>query len=291
MDWQDHLIELYCSVCEATFKSESHKNLRGSNNWKPKFTDEEVLTTLYYGIQLGLSSLKAIHTLLSTSMRSWFPEIPDYKQFSRRVGNLHSVMADHVECLSSLSEWNGELGFLMDSMPIVSAKRNKDKKRNIDAVCSFGYCASKKMHYYGVKLHMIAERSLSGLPRPNFASISGANEHDLSHFKLLDSTVAECEIYADKAYCHQSYQNDIALEKGVLIATPIKKMKGKENSSWIEAHNKFISHIRQPIESLFADLAKKTDIQRAYKVRSVKGLLAHIYGRLAAYMFTRRVAA
>ncbi|NMC39558.1 MAG: transposase, partial [Bacteroidales bacterium] len=47
-----------------------------------------------------------------------------------------------------------------------------------------------------------------------------------------------------------------------------------------------VSKIRQPIEALFNWLIDKTDIQRASKVRSTKGLIVHIFGRIAAaYIF------
>jgi len=43
-----------------------------------------------------------------------------------------------------------------------------------------------------------------------------------------------------------------------------------------------VSKVRQPIEALFNWLIEKTDIQRASKVGSTKGLLVHVFGRLAA---------
>ncbi len=43
-----------------------------------------------------------------------------------------------------------------------------------------------------------------------------------------------------------------------------------------------VSRVRQPIEALFNWLIEKTDIQRASKVRSTKGLLVHIFGKLSA---------
>jgi hypothetical protein len=47
-----------------------------------------------------------------------------------------------------------------------------------------------------------------------------------------------------------------------------------------------VSRIRQSIEALFNWLIEKTDIQRASKVRSAKGLGVHIFGRIAAaYIF------
>ena len=42
--------------------------------------------------------------------------------------------------------------------------------------------------------------------------------------------------------------------------------------------------MRQPIESLFNWIDEKTGIQCASKVRYYRGLLVHVFGRLAAAM-------
>jgi len=57
-----------------------------------------------------------------------------------------------------------------------------------------------------------------------------------------------------------------------------------ELSAEDQKYSNAVSRIRQPIEALFAWLNKVTDIGDASNVRSSKGLLTHIYGRLAAAM-------
>ena len=42
-----------------------------------------------------------------------------------------------------------------------------------------------------------------------------------------------------------------------------------------------VSNVRQPIEAFFNWLNEKTEIQRVSKVRATKGLLVHIFGKLA----------
>lgn len=70
--------------------------------------------------------------------------------------------------------------------------------------------------------------------------------------------------------------------------TPVKGIKGEcqENKNRDKAANDLfstaVSRVRQPIESFFNWLIQKTDIQRASKVRSSKGLLVHLFGKIAA---------
>jgi hypothetical protein len=72
------------------------------------------------------------------------------------------------------------------------------------------------------------------------------------------------------------------------MLTPVKGVKNQPENikAWDKAFNDLfstaVSTVRQPIESLFNWLIEKTDIQRASKVRSTKGLLVYIFGRLAA---------
>ncbi len=72
------------------------------------------------------------------------------------------------------------------------------------------------------------------------------------------------------------------------MLTPIKAVKGQSYALkyWDRAYNfqfsKAVSTIRQPIEGFFNWLIEKMDIHRASKVRSIKGLQAHIFGKLAA---------
>ncbi|MBN1181160.1 MAG: transposase [Bacteroidales bacterium] len=73
---------------------------------------------------------------------------------------------------------------------------------------------------------------------------------------------------------------------------PIKAVKGQPqtiaqiNKAANDLYSTAVSKIRQPIEALFNWLIDKTDIQRASKVRSSKGLIVHIFGRIAAaYIF------
>ena len=46
-----------------------------------------------------------------------------------------------------------------------------------------------------------------------------------------------------------------------------------------------VSRVRQPTPSLFNWIQEKTHIQVASKVRSSKGLMVHIFGKLAAALF------
>jgi hypothetical protein len=72
------------------------------------------------------------------------------------------------------------------------------------------------------------------------------------------------------------------------MMTPVKAIKGQcqqlknRDKAANDLFSTAVSRVRQPIESLFNWLIVKTDIQKASKVRSTKGLLVHLFGKIAA---------
>ena len=93
------------------------------------------------------------------------------------------------------------------------------------------------------------------------------------------------DLNADKAY--QLSDAKIAESvQGLRVLTLIKKEKGQDylepSDQWLSTA---VSRVRQPSESLFSWLEEKTRIECASKVRSYKGLMVHVFGRLAAALF------
>lgn len=72
------------------------------------------------------------------------------------------------------------------------------------------------------------------------------------------------------------------------MMTSVKAVKGEcqeirnRDKASNDLYSTAVSRARQPIDSLFNWLIEKTNIQRACKVRSTKGLLVHLFGKIAA---------
>jgi len=90
-----------------------------------------------------------------------------------------------------------------------------------------------------------------------------------------------------KGYCDDDLD---ALKEtdNLILFTPAKLVKWETDvirmreQAYRDILSKAVSSVRQPIESLFNWLIEKIGIQSAQKVRSTKGLLLHIFGRIAA---------
>ena len=85
-----------------------------------------------------------------------------------------------------------------------------------------------------------------------------------------------CKAYIDAAWAEQLEKNH-----AVVLLTPRKKHKGDILTSG-DTFSAFVSSLRQPVECLFNWLNRLTNIQSASMVRSLSGLLLHIFARITA---------
>ena len=94
--------------------------------------------------------------------------------------------------------------------------------------------------------------------------------------------------FGDKIYGNVEFWKEMQRVNNSIMLTPIKDLKGQSelekqrNRAYNDLFSKAVSSVRQPIESLFNWLIEKTNIQKASKVRSTKGLLTFVCGRIAA---------
>lgn len=122
--------------------------------------------------------------------------------------------------------------------------------------------------------------------------VTPASEHDLNIRRQNWSNIYNRTFHGDKIYCDAEYLKDMENSCNSRILTPVKAIKNQpeiirqQDKAANDVYSRAVSGVRQPIEMLFKRIIEKTDIQRASKVRSTKGLLVHVFGRIvAAYIF------
>jgi hypothetical protein len=287
---EDKLIEIYFYICEKFEKDLKYCCQRYSNNNEPEFTDQEAMTVYLYIIhQEQRFKCKQIHSFADKYLRSWFPKLPSYSAFNNRINRLSEAFTQIVNpMLTEFMPKDCSLEVsILDSMPIVTCS-GKRVGKVAPELTDKGYCSTKGMYYYGVKLHALAFRRKGHLPFPEELLITPASENDLNVFKQAWSNIENRTFFGDKIYNNVDYFSQIACSQNTLMLTPVKGIKGQSEilKQFDKAANDLfstaVSRVRQPIESLFNWLIEKTDFQRASKVRSTKGLIVHIFGKIAA---------
>jgi hypothetical protein len=233
--------------------------------------------------------IKDIYDFTKKYLLSYFPKLPSYQCFNNRLNRLEGIFTlilREILELQSASALNS-VDNVVDSLPIVICS-GKRKSKVAKEISGKGYCSTKSMYYYGLKIHVNAMVRKGALPLPECIVVSSAAENDLNVFRDNWHGMTGRVFYGDKIYMDEDWFKTFEEQTGSIMLTPVKAVKGMSErlKQWHKAADdlwsKAVSAVRQPIESLFNWLIEKTDIQRASKVRSTKGLLVHVFGKLAA---------
>lgn len=292
-DKDDKLIRIYFLICDY-YNELQYYCERFSNNKQPEFTDQEIMTIYLYVMQHeGHTKIKHIHRFASEYLRSWFPKLGSYQAFNNRLNRLTGAFNRLAETLLT-SSIPGDCILdqsVLDSMPIITCSGKRSAKVALE-VTNKGYCSTKSMYYHGMKLHMLGFRRDSKLPHPEQILFTPASVNDITVYKQAWSNIENRTFFGDKIYMDHDLNQQMILKQNSEMYTPIKGVKGmsdaikKRLKAADDLFSTAVSRVRQPIEAMFNWLIEKVDIQRASKVRSTKGLMLHVFGRLAAAFIT-----
>jgi hypothetical protein len=235
------------------------------------------------------TKIKQIYCFADEYLRSWFPKLPSYKAFNNRINRLSEafrLLTDSLLRTYEPSDCSAQES-LLDSLPVITCSGKRTGKVAPE-LTDKGYCSTKSLYYHGLKLHTLAFRREKQLPFPEQLLITAASESDLNVFRNAWSNIENRTFFGDKIYHDHDFFERVFVTHNAVMLTPVKSIKGQ--SEWEKQHDraandlfsKAVSKVRQPIEGWFNWLIEKTDFQRASKVRSAKGLLVHVFGKLAA---------
>jgi hypothetical protein len=285
---KNQLIQIYLLVCQI-YDNQSSLKYQRLSNFKPVFTDEEIITVYLFGQLNEKFNHRQIHEFIREYWRDWFPALPSYQAFNRRL----NLLADNFQALFAhllpnlyLTRTQSTEDFLVDSMPIMLASGTRSKRARVaPEIAKTGFCATKQINFHGVRLHLLANRQPGCLPTPAKVWFKEGNVHDLVALReIQDELPGAINLFADKAYRDKEFKLELET-RTIKLLTPFKKPKKESLSAGKKLFNKTVSSFRQPIESFFKWLIDKTDIQRASQVRSTNGLLIHCLGKLTFALF------
>lgn len=290
------LIRLYYYLCECYNTELRWHCQRFSNNSFPcneKITDIELLTIYFYcRLYENKHKKTEMYDYTVRYMSSWFPTFPNYSNFNTRINALNPVLLAIVPIIlqdienQDLVKGISQDIVLVDSYPIIlcSAKR---RGKVATELSDKGFCATKNLYYYGVKMHMVARKVDKTIPLMDFISITTASENDLTALRPILPKLEGKAVFADKAYADIPLNQKLLTKQDTYIYTPVKLVKGQsqEERQFKKAADDLfstaVSKVRQPVESLFNWINEKTGLQNASKIRATNALMLHIFGALA----------
>ena len=279
---EHELIELYLLVCHL-YDNQPVLKYQRLSNFKPACTDQELVTMYLFGHLQGHHQQRRSYNYLRRHWLEWFPNLPSYQAFNRRLNNLlpafELLISTAVE--RGLATLPATSDRLIDSLPVMLARGSRASRAKVAReMADSGFCASKDTHYYGVKLHAIGVRRSRLLPLPQLLWIGRASQHDLSALRQAALPLGDYFLFGDKAFACGETQAELQ-RQGTKLVTPYKRRRNEPKTASNGLLSRFVSSMRQPLESLFGWLIQRTNLQNASRVRSTKGLLVHCYGKLA----------
>ena len=292
IDFETLLIIIFVLV-DDWYQKEEKSFKKVSPGAKPEMSDSEILTLALLMDYLPFPGETQFIGFIRANYGTWFPNLLERSQFNRRLRKLGGML----EMLRRT--WVRELGgldgvsLIIDTKPIPvigyrrsksksdfngSASANAKRSSRLAAVCAnaLRYCAARKMKYFGYKLVVLS--TLRGLPIAY--DLVPANTDERQAVEGVIDLVRGCDIYGDKGFIGQDWQESITCSTGNRIWT-IQRCNQQERVS--SALKRLISRVRQRIEGVFHEIQNTGRNPERLLNKTVNGLATHIEAKIASH--------
>jgi len=275
------LLTIIYVMVDDWYQVKGRQLLTGKVGSKPRFTDSEVMTLMiaeeyipYPGETQYLGYMRANHSDL-------FPKLVDQSQFNRRARSLRHL----VEALRR--DWLMELGveqtpmYLIDTkpIPVVGYKRSKSRSA-FQGSADFGYCASRKLNYFGYKLVMIT--TLDGIPV--VYDMVPANTDERQAAEAVLDRITNATVLGDKGFLGVEWQDQMLQQTGTTIVTPKRKNQKIQHPDGFED---LLNSVRERIEGVFHELQNTGRNLERLLAKTVVGLVTRVIAKVTAHLLKR----
>ena len=151
-DKANRLIKIYMYICDMYEQCLKYHCQRYSNNSKPLFSDEEILTIyLFVGHEQKYTRLKDIHNFAKEYLPDWFPGLVSYQTFVYRLNRMTGAVTELSRQLlgSHKPEDCEEDTLIADSLPVMTCTGRNRTGKVATKIADKGYCSTKNQYYQG----------------------------------------------------------------------------------------------------------------------------------------------
>ena len=215
-------------------------------------------------IQLLIESLGNTQNSGYLYLKANYPNLANYverSRFNRLVSALFTVIKT-IRTKMPRNE-NSECK-IVDSFPLVVNKFGRAHfGKRLREYSSYGYCASKKETYYGMKVHVVTD--LYGNPIDYLLTKASVDDRD-ALYELSDMVNIQT-LFGDKGYVG-NISEELKNEKSINLYA---LKRGNSKKPLPKPFRNMISKFRRRIESTFNQLIEHFDIERV-RANSMLGL-------------------
>jgi hypothetical protein len=268
------IIMVYCLVCEH-YQAVIEQHPIRRRGFPPALTDEEVITIEICGEYFGFHQDEAIYDYFRSHYSHFFPQLRERTCFVRQAANLWAVKALLQYRLTCVSGQAADMVQIADTLPLpVCTYTRSGRDRCFKPEADYGYCAAKKLAYYGFKLGLRISRVGMIIAYP----LLPARPHDS---QLLDDLIAGFEgvLPADKGFIDAVRQQTLASKRHVELVVPARKNMVIKPPLPIL---KICSRWRKRVETVASHLTERYHIAQTrahdlwhYQHRLIRKVLSH----------------
>ena len=280
MSIDDFVIAVFCLIDEEMKKILRGKKLR-QRGPAPGLADSEVITMEIVGEFLGKDCDKAIWEYFKSHWLHFFSKIPDRSNFARQAANLHVVKRMLQESLAFTLAAFGDSLHIVDGLPIPVCKFARAHFSQIfKGQATYGYCATKKEHYYGFRGHVV----INSIGVITAATFTGANvdERDVCP-ELVEGLKGL--MLGDKGFMRPELKNELK-EQGIHLQTPLRdNMTDERPKSFL----KWMMGTRRLIETVIGQLTERFHIEKV-RARDTWHQFSRFWRKLLAHTISVKLS-
>ena len=272
-------IFLYIYVLVDDWYQENAANFRKSQpGKKPDFSDSEMMSVMIAMDFIPFPSERQFVAYLRANYLDLFPELLDQSQFNRRARQVAPLLEGfRHQCLLELGITLACEGLLdTKPVPVIGYRRTK-KRSDFAGSAAYGYCASRKLYYYGYKLVMIS--TLSGIPI--VYDLVPANTDERQAAETLLDQVSGFDLFGDKGFLGEAWQAEIQLSTANTIWTSKRKNQHQQQS---KAFERWLNGMRLRIEGLFNEIQNVGKNVERLLAKTVVGLCSRIVAKMTSHL-------
>lgn len=243
---------------------QNRRNVGESN-----LSDSEIIAIATVGEAFGIESEKSWFNFVKREFKDLFPRIGDRSRFNRTKINLHDTILEIQKEMIYVMGYEKDNLRIADSMPIPVCKFGRAHfSKCFKGIASYGYCASKKETFFGMKLHAICTQQ--GFISDFVLTAANIDDRDAT-WDLVDRYI-NIDVIGDKGYINKRLSPDLKEQKGINL---IFMKRDNDKNQYTKDYRQIIFKIRRRIETSFSQLSEQFKINEVLP-KTLRGLHTRI---------------
>jgi hypothetical protein len=236
-----------------------------------KITDQELIALAVAQAAAGICSDRQFLGVIDRLLPGWFSHLPDQSQYNRRLRRLTPWITTTQLAVAELIA-EGQIRLVDGTLLACANYPGCASKSQFAGHASYGYCPSKSLYVWGLRLVLIAD--VKGVP-VGYDLVGPKTGQERESAWQLAGAHPNSVLFADGGFWGAEYQRTMDLIDVELI-TPDKHQLGQRPPSEIAK-----ARIRLVIESVFSNLKRQMRLDD-HLAKTLPGLAQRVAQRLLA---------